>query len=69
MKNEKSRSDIINSQTEFKVGAVVRLVNPTKPTVPVGHRCETPFSGVYSDISVRAFAAEDQSGGRLILIA
>jgi neutral ceramidase len=58
-----------NSQTVeslLRVGAAVRLVNPTKPAVPIGHRGTKAYSAVHCDLRIQAMAVEDSAGTKVI---
>ena len=54
----------------LKAGAATRVVNPTKPAVPIGHGGSKPVSDpVYSDICTQALVLEDEFRKRLVLIS
>lgn len=49
-----------SGQGELRVGAALRIVNPTRPAATIGHRVMHLFSNVYCDLRVQAMVFEDQ---------
>jgi len=52
----------------LKAGFGVRVVNPTKPAVPIGHTRTTPRNNIHADLRVQAMVLEDASGKRIVLM-
>jgi neutral ceramidase len=52
----------------LKAAAAVRVVNPDKPAVPIGHGGTTPHSSVHADIRIQAVAIQDEAANRLVWI-
>ncbi len=50
----------------LKAAAAVRIVNPTRPAVTVGHRVMTRFDNVYADLRVQVFVIEDAGGKQIV---
>jgi neutral ceramidase len=51
--------------TIFRAGVAARVVNPTKPAVPIGHRGTTAYRDLHADLRIQAMAVEDSSGTRV----
>lgn len=50
----------------LKAGAAMRIVNPHKPTAPVGDDSTTRYPNVYADLRVQALVIEDEAGKRIV---
>jgi len=50
----------------LKAGAAVRVVNPTRPAVTIGHRVTKRFTNVYADLRVQSMVIEDIDGRRIV---
>ena len=55
-----------DSGSPLQAGAAVRVVNPTRPAVTIGHRVEQRFTNVYADLRVQAMVIEDIDGRRIV---
>ena len=55
-----------DSVSPLMAGAAVRVVNPTRPTVTIGHRVEQRFTTVYADLRVQAMVIQDTDGRRIV---
>ena len=53
----------------LRAGAAIRVVNPTRPSVTIGHRVMKRFSNVYADICVQVMVIEDAGGQRIVWMA
>ena len=51
---------------DLKAGFGVRVVNPTKPAVPIGHVSTIPKSNIHADLRVQAMVLEDAQGKRIV---
>ena len=48
-----------DSGNPLHAGAAVRVVNPTRPAVTIGHRVMERFTNVYADLRVQAMVLQD----------
>lgn len=55
----------------LKAGAATRIVNPTKPALPIGHGATQVVSHtkIYSDICTQALVLEDEYNKRIVIIS
>jgi hypothetical protein len=60
--NPASDSDV------FLVGAAVKIINPKKPSICVGHLGTTAHSEVYADLRVQAMVIEDKAKKKTVLV-
>lgn len=47
-------------------GMAFRVINPTKPAVPIGHTSMTPVSDIHADLRVQATVLKDRAGTQLV---
>ena len=52
----------------LRAGVAMRIVNPSKPAVPIGHEGTTSYLDVHADLRVQAMVVEDNAGHRLVWI-
>ncbi len=50
----------------LRAGVAVRVVNPTRPSVTIGHRVMKRFENIYADLCVQAMVIEDKTGQRIV---
>ena len=55
-----------DSDSRLKAGAAMRVVNPTRPAVTIGHRVMERFTNIYVDLRVQAMVLEDSDGRQVV---
>ena len=55
-----------DSSSLLKAGAAMRIVNPTRPAVTIGHRVMERFTNIYADLRVQAMVLEDSDRRRIV---